>query len=182
VCSLIIRAGFILAANLVLAWSLTACGQDFGTNARADHLSSLSEIRDKQKALLVVYKSGILDAENGERAIIDLVLKGETQPRGRYRWVYSTLAKKLNAYILKYKRLSPANELGDADFVIFFNLLEYRRILNAVYPYGELFVIVKGSVETHQPPRIIWRSRKVEYAKDAISELIRELKLLRGED
>jgi len=120
-------------------------------------------------------------ASDRERAIIEDVLKANPEPKGRYRWVYSQLARKLNKYIEKYNSLSPARELSQADYVIFFNVVEFRRILNTPYPYGELFVIVKGSPETLKPPRIVWRAKKVLYAEDAISDLIKDLKALRGE-
>ena len=107
-----------------------------------------------------MFKSRVVDARDGERAIIDDVLKADPNPKGRYRWVYAQLAKKLNKYIRKYKSLSAANELSDADYVIFFNVVEFRRILNTPYPYGELFVIVKGSPETLKPPRVVWRAQK----------------------
>ena len=143
--------------------------------------NSLEEVRDKRTALLVVYKSRVIDASDRERAIIEDVLKANPEPKGRYRWVYSQLARKLNKYIEKYNSLSPARELSQADYVIFFNVVEFRRILNTPYPYGELFVIVKGSPETLKPPRIVWRAKKVLYAEDAISDLIKDLKALRGE-
>ena len=56
-----------------------------------------------------------------------------------------------------------------------------ERILNAIYPYGELFVIVKGSPQESKPPRIVWRARKMLVAEDAIRDLIKALKALRGE-
>lgn len=143
--------------------------------------NSLNEVRDKRKALLVVYKSRVIDAGDRERAIIEDVLKADPEPKGRYRWVYTQLAKKLNKYINKYNSLRPARELSEADYVIFFNVVEFRRILNTPYPYGELFVIVKGSPETLKPPRIVWRARKVLYAEDAIGDLIKDLKAIRGE-
>lgn len=150
--------------------------------ARADQAeSSLEELRDKRSALLVVLRAGLVNASDNERAIIDMVLKADPTPRGRLQWVYGTISKKLNHYIRKYESLSAANSLGDADFVVFFNLLEYRRILDTSYPYGELFIIAKGLPELRIPPRVIWRSRKVLDSTDAISEFIRELKLLRGE-
>ena len=65
-------------------------------------------MRDKQNALLVVFKSRVLDVSDRERAIIQDVLKADPQPKGRYRWVYSQLARKLNKYIRKYKSLTPA--------------------------------------------------------------------------
>ena len=145
--------------------------------------NSLGEVRDKRYALLVVFKSRVLsvDAEDRERTIIDDVLKADPEPKGRYRWVYSQLARKLNKYIHKYNSLAPARTLSEADYVIFFNVVEFRRILDTPYPYGELFVIVKGSPEKLKPPRIVWRARKVLVAEDAIGELIKDLKTIHGE-
>src|SRR5258705_5183628 len=144
--------------------------------------TSLSEVRDKRYALLMVFRSGVVDASNNERAMIDLVLRADPQPKGRYQFVYGQLAKKLNAYIRKYRSLSAAHELSDADYVIFFNVVEYRRILNTIYPYGELFVIIKGTPEINRPPRVLWRSKKILWASDVISDLILELKELPGEN
>ena len=143
--------------------------------------NSLEEVRDKRNALLMVFKSRVLDVTDRERAIIDDVLRADPEPKGRYRWVYSQLARKLNKYIHKYNSLTPARALSDADYVIFFNVVEFRRILDTNYPYGELFVIVKGSPEKLKPPRVVWRAKKVLFADDAIGELIRDLKTLRGE-
>ena len=143
--------------------------------------NSLSEIRDKQNALLVVFKSRVLDAGDRERSIVEDVLKADPEPKGLYRWVYSQMAKKLNKYIRKYKSLTAATELSQADYIIFFNVVEFRRILNAPYPYGELFVIVKGSPETLKPPHIVWRAKKLLIAEDAIGALIKDLKAVRGE-
>ena len=143
--------------------------------------NSLEEVRDKRNALLVVFKSRVIDVNDRERAIIDDVLRADPEPKGRYRWVYTQLAKKLNKYINKYKSLSAASALAEADYVIYFNVVEFRRILNTPYPYGELFVIVKGSPETLKPPRVVWRAKRVLFAEDAIGDLIKDLKALRGE-
>jgi hypothetical protein len=143
--------------------------------------NSLEEVRDKRSALLVVFKSRVLDVSDRERAIIDDVLKADPEPKGRYRWVYSQIAKKLNKYIQRYNSLTAARTLSSADYVIFFNVVEFRRILNTIYPYGELFVIVKGSPEERKPPRIVWRARKILSSEDAIGDLIKHLKAVRGE-
>jgi len=143
--------------------------------------NSLDEVRDKRSALLVVFKSRVLDVSDRERAIIDDVLKADPEPKGRYRWVYTQLAKKLNKYIQRYKSLTAASTLSSADYVIFFNVVEFRRILNTTYPYGELFVIVKGSPEELKPPHIVWKARKILFSEDAIGDLIKDLKALRGE-
>jgi len=167
------------AVNAVL-FLLLVC---FSAAAQAPTVegNSLEEVRDKRNALLVVFKSRVLDVSDRERAIIDDVLKADPEPKGRFRWVYTQLARKLNKYIQKYNSLSPARALSDADYVIFFNVVEFRRILDTPYPYGELFVIVKGSPEKLKPPRVIWRARKVLIAEDAINDLIKDLKALRGE-
>ena len=160
---------------LFLLYFPTAAQEPFGNG------NSLEEVRDKRNVLLVVFKSRVIDVGDRERAIIEDVLKADPEPKGRYRWVYSQLAKKLNKYMHKYRSLSAATVLSEADYVILFNVVEFRRILNTIYPYGELFVIVKGSPEKLKPPRIVWRAKKVLFAEDAIGDLIKDLKALRGE-
>jgi hypothetical protein len=163
---------------LVLLCCVCASAQEAVDEA---HVNALAELRDKRRALLVVFKSRVIDASDRDTAIIQDVLKADPHPKGRYRWVYSELAKKLNKYIRKYRSLTAATEMSEADYVIFFNVVEFRRILNTPYPFGELFVIVKGSPETLTPPRVVWRAKKMLFAEDAISAFIRDLKALRGE-
>ena len=164
---------------LVLLCCVGASAQETVNEA---HVNSLAELRDKRSALLVVFKSRVLDVSDRDSAIIQDVLKADPYPKGRYRWVYAQLARKLNKYIRKYQSLTAATELADADYVIFFNVVEFRRILNTPYPFGELFVIVKGSPETLTPPRVVWRAKKMLFAEDAIGAFLRDLKVLRGED
>src|SRR5215208_6991227 len=83
----------------------------FPTTAAQEPLgngNSLEEVRDKRSVLLVVFKSRVIDVGDREGAIIEDVLKADPKPAGRYRWVYSQLAAKLNKYIRKYKSLSAA--------------------------------------------------------------------------
>jgi len=171
----------VVLATITFILLQSASGVRQSPTSPDESTNSLIEVRDKHRALLVVFRSSVLDASDNERAIIDQVLKADPRPRGRYQWVYGQLAKKLNAYIRKYQSLTAATDLSDADYVIYFNLIEYRRILNTVYPYGELFVIVKGSPETKTPARVVWKAKKILWAGDAISNLIKELKTLRGE-
>jgi hypothetical protein len=173
------RIIILVMTNVLLLQSVSGIPQDPPTPDETT--GSLVELRDKRRALLLVFRSSVLDASNNERAIIDQVLKADPRPKGRYQWVYGQLAKKLNGYIQKYQSLTAAQDLSDADYVIYFNLIEYRRILNTIYPYGELFVIVKGSPEAQKPPHVIWRAKKILWAGDAIGSLIKELKTLRGE-
>jgi hypothetical protein len=166
----------VIAILLVFPLYFSAAAQ-----APLTETNSLEEVRDKRNALLVVFKSRVLEVGDRERSIIEDVLKANPHPSGRNRWVYSQLARKLNKYIRKHKSLNPASQLADADYVIFFNVVEFRRVLNTPYPFGELFVIVKGEPETLKPPRIIWRARKMLFAEDAIGDLIKDLKAIRGE-
>jgi len=167
---------------LVLLICFSAMAQTPGTDgAPAATTNSLAEIRNLQNVLLVVFKSRVLDVTDRERAIIQDVLKADPIPQGRYRWIYTQLARKLNKYIRKYRSLSAAAELAEADYVIFFNVVEFRRILYTYYPYGELFVIAKGSPEKLKPPRIVWKARKMLIPEDAMGELIKDLKAARGE-
>jgi hypothetical protein len=172
-----------LLAILMLVLCVTVLGQQERTvtmhSAHAGNM--LNELRDKHRALLVVFRSRVLDVNDRERAIMEDVLKADPQPKGRNRWVYNQLAQKLNSYINKYKSLTAAEGLADADYIIYFNVVEYRRILDTIYPYGELFVIVKGSPAQLKPPRVVWRADKVLFAGDAIGDLIKELKAVRGE-
>lgn len=173
---------FILPAFLLIAACNFARAQVTNGGLRSAHAASaLAEVRDKHRALLVVFRSRVLDVSDGERAIIDDVLKADPHPKGRNRWVYSQLAGKLNKYIRKYRSLTAADGLADAEYVIYFNVVEYRKILDSVYPYGELFVIVKGAPDQLKPPRVVWRANKVLFAEDAIGDLIKELKAVRGE-
>ena len=174
------RAVFPILLVLLICFSAAAQQPD-GESALPGEANSLSEVRDMQSALLVVFKSRVIDVTDRERAIIQDVLKADPNPTGRYRWVYSQIAQKLNRYIRKYKSLYPAKELADADYVIYFNVVEFRRILYTYYPYGELFVIVKGSPEMLKPPRVVWRTKKMSFAEDAIGEFIKDLKILRSE-
>lgn len=169
---------FLFPVLLVLAFSCSVPAQEPPEDG---YLNALSEVRDKRSALLLVFRSRVVSVTDRERAIIEDVLKAEPQPTSRYRWVYGQIARKLNSYIRKYKSLTAASELSDADYVIYFNVVEFRRILGTVYPYGELFVIVKGSPESQKPPRVVWRAKKMRFATDAIGDLIKDLKNLRGE-
>jgi hypothetical protein len=162
------------------SYAATPQGQRGLISANSDS-NSLAEVRAKKRALLLVFRSEVFDTEDNERAVIEIALKADPQSK-RYRLTYDIIAQRLNRYISKYKSMTAAAQLSDADYIIFFNLLEYRRILNATYPYGELFVIVKGDPSVQQPPRVIWKSKKVQWAGDAVRDLVKEFKALRREE
>jgi hypothetical protein len=169
------------AFGALLCHSAAAIHQEPNGHLTADSgRSSLVEVRGKKRALLLVLRAGVVDTEDNERPIIELALKSEPDDR-RYRLVYGTLGKRLNVYIRKYRSMTPASQVRDADYIILFNLLEYRTILNTTYPYGELFVVVKGSPDEQTPARIVWKSKKVQWAGDAVNDLIKQLRIVRGE-
>lgn len=173
------KAVFPILLVLLICFS-AAAQQPLGESAPAV-TNSLAELRSLRTAFLVVFRSRVIDVTDREGAIIQDVLKADPKTAGRHRWVYNILAQKLNKYIKKYNSLIAAKDLGEADYVIYFNLVEFRRILYSYYPYGELFVIVKGSPENLKPPRVVWRTKKMSFAEDAIGDLIKDLKILRGE-
>jgi hypothetical protein len=175
----------VLTIIAIFALSCHSCaatsqGQTGLITAISDR-NSLAEVLGKKRALLLVFRSGVIDTGDNDRAVIEFALKADPQSK-RYRLTYDTIAQRLNRYINKYKSMSAATQLSDADYIIFFNLLEYRRILNATYPYGELFVILKGDPSVEQPPRVIWKSKKVQWAGDAVHELIKKFRELRREE
>jgi hypothetical protein len=174
---------FILLVILVLASCAATAAQQNDLQPKTAHAgNSLNELLNKRRVLLVVFRSRVVDvSDNRERAIIEDVLKADPTPKGRFRRIYNLMAQKLNKYMDKYGSLTAAEGLADAEYVIYFNVVEFRRILDTVYPYGELFVIVKGEPEQFKPPRIVWRAKKIQFAGDVIGDLIKDLKIVRGE-
>jgi len=169
--------------SLVL-WASLVDGQP--QNTQPSHNGSpagtvLTQLNGKRSVLLLVLRERIVDSRGDNQALLDLVLKADPRPVMRQRLAYDTIAKKLNHYARKYRSMSAAAQLSDADFIIVFNLLEYRHILNVNYPYGELFVIVKNDTKTEIPLAVAWKSRKIQWAGDAINDLIKDLKTARGE-
>lgn len=142
---------------------------------------SLAELRNRRRALLLVNRSSVFDS----RGLTETVLKDAygTDPDTRFRYpqIYNTIARKLNKYIRKHKGISAVKNISDADFIILFNLLEYRRPLGFLHPYGELFVILNDT-SGGKRPRILWKTRKTPmWVEDAVGDFIRDLKAVRGE-
>jgi len=142
---------------------------------------SLAELKEKQSVALVIIRSSVLDATGADEPIIKEALAAEPRLARRHRFAYGVIARKLNQYIRKHRSLRPADQTSQADFIIYFKLVEYRRLLSGVYPYGELFVILNPEPATTGSARIIWRTRKIGFAEDAIKEMLKELKRVRGE-
>lgn len=134
-----------------------------------------------KRALMLVGRVEVTDASDPERGVLERALRGDPGESRRYRLAYNQIAAVLNRYIRKHKSLAPAERLEDADFIIFFDLLEYRRILYDRYPFGMLYVVAKSTPDGRTRPRVVWRSKKMQIADDAARELVKELRLLRGE-
>jgi hypothetical protein len=178
-------SGFQLLASLALLLDLSALAsaQNITASPSSSTASygSLSEIADKRRALLLVRKAAVVDARGGSGALIEEALNSDPRLSRRYRLAYGTIAQKLNKFIRKYKTLRAVERFDDADYIIFFNLLEYRWPLGSPYPYGELLVILKPELGTRVAPRVVWKSKKVQWAGDAVSDLLNDLKRALGE-
>jgi hypothetical protein len=141
---------------------------------------SLEEIRGKRRVFLLATRSQVVDARGPDPSALLEVL-GAGKVRTHY-YPYSVVARKLNEYIRKRNGMMAVGDPSEADYIVYFNVLEYRRTINGVYPYGELFVILIRDAEGKpQQPRIIWRTRKVLWAEDAAKEFLSELRRVRGE-
>jgi hypothetical protein len=148
---------------------------------------SLREIRDRQRVLLLVGRSSIIDCRDMAQSILAEAARPENKTSRGHAEAFETIERKLDAYRYKYKSLSMAEDLQSADFIVVFNVLQLRRnvtpqfgpLAEPLYPFGEMFVIVN---ESPARPRIIWRSKKeLMWVNDAVRDLINGLKTVRGE-
>lgn len=150
------------------------------TAQRFDQFNSLTELLDRHSALLLVTKATVVDPNNLDKSIIEEALQTTPERSKRFGRIYGTIAQSLNKYIRKHQSLRATEDFGDADFIIFFHLLEYRFPLGTPYPYGELFIITNERSAAANSRRIIWRSRVV-WAGDAIKDFVKDLRIMRGE-
>lgn len=172
-------AGVLAAVGLLFLCATGISAQEVSAASTAGPSSaSLSELVGKRRAFLVVKRAAVIDARGGNIGLIEEALKSEPRDNRRHRLAFATIARKLNKFMKKYQSMSAASSVEDADFVIFFNLLEYRWPLGTPYPYGELFVIVKPPPGGRVGPHVIWKSQKVEWAGDAVDKLVDDLRLI----
>src|ERR1700737_5453728 len=75
------------------SYSATFQGQTGLISANSDR-NSLAEVRGKKRALLLVFRSGVIDTGDNERAVIEFALKAGPQSK-RYRLTYDISAKGL---------------------------------------------------------------------------------------
>ena len=143
---------------------------------------SLAELKNRRRVILLVRRSAVVDSRGRADALLkEAYAAGAAGASLRYPRIYNSLAQHLNRYMNKYQSISSVRSVPEAEFIIFFNLLEYRRPLGYPYPYGELFVILNDTANGRRP-RVIWKTRKNSmWVEDAVKDLIRDLKTVRGE-
>lgn len=142
---------------------------------------SLAELKNRRRILLLVSRNGVVDSRGLAETVLKEAYRPDPEARRRYPHIYNLIAQKINKYIRKYQSISAVKTIADADFIVYFNLLEYRRSLGYPYAYGEMFVILNDTKGGRQP-RIVWKTRKNSmWVEDAVEDLIRDLKTVRGE-
>jgi hypothetical protein len=178
------KAFLLLPIVALLIWP-TALNQAQQDSANAPPpavvTGSLSELRNSRYVLLMVRRSIVVDSRGLAKTILNEAYRTDAETGTRYPYLYNMLARKLNNYMKKYQSISAVRNIPDADFIVFFNLLEYRRPLGFAYPYGEMFVILNKTADG-KPPHIIWKTRKSSmWAEHAIEDLIKDLRAVRNE-
>jgi hypothetical protein len=160
---------------------LAATVARYPLNADENVQGSLLEIKERRRAILIVVRSSVIVVGNSGAAIIDEALKTGPRDVRRHYYPYNVIAGKLNQYMRKHRSMSAVERVEQADYIIYFNLVEYRRTINGVYPYGELYVILNRGAGDAKPARIIWKTGKPMWAEDAVKAFLGELKRVRGE-
>ena len=180
------RCTKVILLLLLIVWlmgypTLNQAGQNSVDANGSVVTGSLEELRNSQRVLVLVNRSSVMDSRGQAKTILDEAYNTNPETRLRYPRLYNSLARKLNNYMKKYQSIRPAEDIAGADFIIFFNLLEYRRPLGVPYPYGELFVILNKRANG-KPARIVWKSRKSSmWVEDAIGDFLKDLRAVRGE-
>ncbi|MBA2646429.1 MAG: hypothetical protein H0U81_06480 [Pyrinomonadaceae bacterium] len=142
---------------------------------------SLSEVKDKRRVLLLTGRSNTVDVRDAAKTALEAAHRMAANRRARHHLSYFVIAQKLNKYIRKYKSMAAVEDTAEAEFIIVFNVLEMRRSLGSIYPYGEMFVITNDP-EANGQPRIVWQTEKnLVWAEEAAGQLIKALKTTRGE-
>lgn len=171
----------LLFVALLLCPSLTRAQADSAVESADVVTGSLTQLRNSRRVLLIVRRSNVLDSRGLAKSILKEVYSEDRDARTRYPWLYNLLARRLNNYIKRYQSITAVKNISEADFIVFFNLMELRRPLGFAYPYGEMFVILNDRT-SGKPPQIVWKTRKSPiWAEDAIKDFIKELKAVRGE-
>ncbi len=152
-----------------------------GHGAASVDEGSLAELSSKRRFVLVLTRSLLMDTRDPGKALVREAYNADPRIKRRHRIAFNTIARKLNNYMKKYGGISAAEEIGDAEFLIVFNLVEYKVMLGKPYPFGEMYVVLNQPPDSTRQPRVLWKARKVLWVEDAVGEFIKELKVVRGE-
>ena len=172
-----------MALICLIAFALPASSQERSRAARSVLLQSpLSSLKDKRRALILIGKNPFFYADDVEDSIIEEAYRADPKDSQEvdYR-SYAVMAYHLNRHIRERRSMTAVERMAEADIVLYFNLLEYREWLTGHYPYGELYVILTSGDGSAERPRVVWRTKKVMMAVDAIKAFIRDLRRARGE-
>lgn len=166
----------------LLICQATAWAQaDSATESESVVTGSLSELKNSRRVFLLVRRSNVVDSRGLAKSILNEAYKEDTGAVIRYPRLFNMLARKLNNYMKRYQSITAVTDVSEADFIVFFNLMEYRRPLGFAYPYGEMFVILNNRT-SGKPPQIVWKTRKSPvWAEDAIKDFLKDFKAVRGE-
>jgi hypothetical protein len=182
------HAALPLALMLLVCLAPRAQAQEASVSAvgRGDEVpsvveGSLAELRSRRRVLLLITRSLTVDTRDPGKALVREAYNPDARVNRRHRYAFNVIARKLNNYMKKYGGMSAAVEVGEAEYILVFNLLEYKRVLGRAYPYGEMYVVLNQPPDSPSPPRVLWKARKVLWAEDAVSEFIKELKVVRGQ-
>lgn len=169
---------FIITLALIISCAPSFPSQEQSASFKETKVGgSLAELRNKHRVWLIVRRSALLDANGAGESVLSEVYKGGN-PWQNYPRTYNLIAKKLNKYMKERNSISAARTISEAEFIIYFNVLEVRRPLGVPYAYGELFVILNESSN----PRILWKTKgSGMFAEEAVSAFISDLKAARGE-
>lgn len=182
-CTKVIGLLFALLIGQATAWAQADSAAVAAAAVESDSVvtGSLTELRNRRRVLLLVRRSNVIDSRGLAKSVLDEAFREDPGARVRYPRLFNLLARKLNNYMARYHSITAVTDPSEADFIVLFNLLEYRRPLGFSYPYGEMFVILNNRA-SGKPPQIIWKTRKSPvWAEDAMKDFIKELKAARGE-
>ncbi|HLM57423.1 MAG TPA: hypothetical protein VK422_15015 [Pyrinomonadaceae bacterium] len=138
---------------------------------------SLQEVVGRMNARLLVIRPRTVSAGDPALGVAEAVRKRDVTER-RLGRLHNAIAVMLNKYVQKYGSMTAARSPEQADYVVVFNLLQFKRTLNGIYPTGEMYLV---AYREPGPPRVLWQTPKEMFYDDATKSLIKALKQSRGE-
>ena len=128
-------------------------------------------------ARLLVIRPRTVSAGDPALGVAEAVRKRDVTER-RLGRLHNAIAIMLHKYGQKDGSMTAARSPEQADYVVVFNLLQFKRTLNGVYPTGEMYLVAYSEPG---PPRVLWKTPKEMFYDDATKNLIKALKQSRGE-